>query len=47
MEVVPEGQRRAFIAAQKVDIALKKKQSHLIVAGAATAAGAVGATPIP
>lgn len=43
MEVVPDGQRRAFAAAQKVDIALKKKQSHLIVASAA----AVGATPIP
>jgi HEAT repeat protein/uncharacterized protein (DUF697 family)/GTPase SAR1 family protein len=47
MEVVPEGQRRAFTAAQKVDIALKKKQSHLIVTGAAASAAAVGLTPIP
>ncbi|MCS6864634.1 MAG: GTPase [Gemmataceae bacterium] len=47
MEVVPEGQRRAVTAAQKVDIALKKKQAHLIVAGAAASAAAVGATPIP
>lgn len=47
MELVPEGQRRAFTAAQKVDIALKKKQSHLIVAGSAASAALVGATPIP
>jgi uncharacterized protein (DUF697 family)/GTPase SAR1 family protein len=47
MELVPEGQRRAFTAAQKVDIALKKKQSHLIVVSAAASAAAVGATPIP
>jgi uncharacterized protein (DUF697 family) len=47
MELVPEGQRRALTAAQKVDIALKKKQSHLIVAGAATAAATAGAVPIP
>ncbi|HVC99282.1 MAG TPA: GTPase [Pirellulales bacterium] len=46
-ELVPEGQRRAFTAAQKVDIALKKRQSHIIVAGAATAAAAAGAAPIP
>jgi uncharacterized protein (DUF697 family) len=47
MELVPEGQRRAFTAAQKVDIALKKKQSHLIVTGAAASAALVGAAPIP
>ena len=47
MEVVPEGQRRAFTAAQKVDIALKKKQSRLIVAGAAASAAGAGAIPIP
>ncbi|HUY33683.1 MAG TPA: GTPase [Pirellulales bacterium] len=46
-ELVPEGQRRAFAAAQKVDIGLKKKQAHIIVAAAATAAAAIGATPIP
>lgn len=47
MELVPEGQRRALTAAQKVDIALKKKQSHLIVAGAAASAATAGAAPIP
>jgi uncharacterized protein (DUF697 family)/energy-coupling factor transporter ATP-binding protein EcfA2 len=47
MELVPEGQRRAFVAAQKVDIALKKKLSRIIVGGAAASAAAVGATPMP
>ena len=47
MELVPEGQRRAFTAAQKVDIALKKKQSRLIVTGAASSAALIGAVPIP
>lgn len=47
MEVVPEGQRRAFTAAQKVDLALKKRHAHRLVAGAAASAAAVGATPIP
>lgn len=46
-ELVPEGQRRAFAAAQKVDVSLKKKHSHLIVVSAATSAAAIGATPIP
>ena len=36
VELVPEGQRRAFAAAQKVDMALKKKHARLIVAGAAS-----------
>lgn len=47
MEVVPEGLRKAFVAAQKVDIGLKKTQSHNVVAAAALAAGGIGATPIP
>jgi uncharacterized protein (DUF697 family)/predicted GTPase len=47
MDLLPEGQRRAFAAAQKVDIALKKSQAHLIVAGAAATAAAVGLVPIP
>jgi len=47
MELVPEGQRRAFAAAQKVDIDLKKRQAHKIVATASVSAAAVGATPIP
>lgn len=47
LEVVPEGFRRAFTASQKVDIELKKKQSHLIVLGAASSASAIAASPIP
>jgi uncharacterized protein (DUF697 family)/predicted GTPase len=47
MQVVPEGLRRAFTAAQKVDIELKKTQSHAIVAGAAISAAGMAAIPIP
>ena len=47
MQVVPEGIKRAFTAAQKVDIELKKTQSHAIVAGAAASAAGVAAAPIP
>jgi len=47
MGVVPEGQRNAFAAAQKVDMRLKQNRAHLIVLGAATSAAAIGATPIP
>ncbi len=47
MEVVPEGLKRAFTAAQKVDIELKKTQSHAIVAGAAASAAGIAAVPIP
>ena len=47
MQVVPEGLKRAFTAAQKVEINLKKKHSHKIVVGAATSAAGIAATPIP
>jgi uncharacterized protein (DUF697 family) len=47
MQVVPEGLKRAFTAAQKVDIELKKTQSHAIVAGAAASAAGMAAVPIP
>ena len=47
MQLVPEGQKRAFTAAQKVDINLKKTQSHVIVAGAAASAAGIAAIPIP
>jgi uncharacterized protein (DUF697 family)/GTP-binding protein EngB required for normal cell division len=47
MGLVPEGQKRAFVAAQKIDIALKKTQSHIIVVGAAASAAGVAAIPIP
>lgn len=46
-EVVPEGKRRALAAAQKANLDYTKSQAHKIVAGAATAAAAAGATPIP
>ncbi|WP_448574040.1 DUF697 domain-containing protein [Trichothermofontia sp.] len=47
MQVVPEGLKRAFTAAQKVDIELKKTKSHTIVAGAAASAAGIAAVPIP
>lgn len=47
MELVPEGQRRAFTAAQKVDIELKKTRSRMIVAAAATSAAGIAYAPIP
>jgi uncharacterized protein (DUF697 family)/GTPase SAR1 family protein len=47
IQVVPEGLRRAFTSAQKVDINLKKTQSHAIVATAATSAAGIAAAPIP
>ena len=46
-ELVPEGQRNAFAAAQKADTNLKKKRAHRAVGVAVTAAMATGATPIP
>ena len=47
MEVIPEGQKKAFAAAQKIELGHKVNQAHKIVAGAASAAAAVGAIPIP
>ena len=47
MQVVPEGLKRAFTAAQRVDIELKRTQSHAIVAGAAASAAGIAAVPIP
>lgn len=46
-EVIPEGVRRAFVAAQKADIQQKKSEGHKIVAASAVLAGSAGATPIP
>ncbi len=42
-----EGTKRAFAAAQRASIDLKRKAAHKVVAGAATAAFTAGATPIP
>jgi uncharacterized protein (DUF697 family)/predicted GTPase len=47
MELVPEGQRRAFTASQKVDLELKRKRAHMIVATTAASAAGIGLTPIP
>jgi len=47
MQVVPEGLKRAFVASQKIDIELKKNQSHTIVATAAVSAAGIAAVPIP
>lgn len=46
-EVIPEGKRRALAAAQKACLEYKKKQANIVVATAATAAAAVGASPVP
>ena len=47
MEVVPEGQKNALAAAQKVDLKHKVNRSRGIVASAAATAGTAGAIPIP
>lgn len=46
-EVIPEGRRNAFIAAQKASLKHKISRAQVIIASAATAAGAVSASPIP
>jgi uncharacterized protein (DUF697 family)/GTP-binding protein EngB required for normal cell division len=45
--VAPEGVEAALAAAQKVDLARKRKQAKHVVRTAAAAATAVGAAPIP
>jgi uncharacterized protein (DUF697 family)/predicted GTPase len=47
MEVVPEGQRNAFAAAQRVNTAQKVGRAHGIVAASAATAAGIGAAPIP
>lgn len=46
-QILPEGQRNAFVAAQKANLDLKRKRSHMVVATAALAAAGIGAAPIP
>ena len=46
-EVIPEGQRNAFAAAQKADIEQKRRRAHTAVGLAATTAAGIGAVPIP
>ncbi|MEZ9916361.1 YcjF family protein [Vibrio breoganii] len=45
--VIPEGKRRALAASQKADLEYNKDQAHKVVAAAATASAAAGASPIP
>lgn len=47
LELFPNGQRRAFVAAQKADLELKRSKARTVVAGFAASALAMGATPIP
>ncbi|EYF04211.1 YcjF family protein [Chondromyces apiculatus] len=47
VDLIPEGQRRAFIAAQKADLALKKTKAHFIVGASVSTAMGIAATPIP
>lgn len=46
-EVLPEGARRAFAAAQKVSLSYKRRQARAIIAGASVTAAAACAVPIP
>lgn len=46
-EVIPEGKRRAFAAAQVANLKYKVTQSRIAIATAAAAAAAVAAIPIP
>ncbi len=47
MDLFPEGHRSAFVAAQKADLALKRKTSEGIVAASAASAATIGAVPLP
>ncbi len=47
MEIVPEGQKKAFAAAQRISVKQKKDKSRGIVMTAAAAAAGTGAVPIP
>lgn len=47
MEVIPDGQKKAFAAAQKIAIEHKVKQAQKVVATAAASAATAAAIPIP
>lgn len=47
MELLPEAQRNAFAAAQKVSISQKVNRAHKIVATAAAGAGGAAIVPLP
>ena len=46
-EILPEGQRRAFAAAQKISLRYKRRQARAVISGAAVTAAAACAVPIP
>ena len=46
-ELIPEAVQRAFAAAQKASLELKKRAAHKVVVAAVGAATAAGAVPIP
>lgn len=46
-EVLPEGRRNAFAAAQKASIKQKVSRAQAVIVGSVTAAVAAGASPIP
>ncbi len=47
MTLVPETQRNALAAAQRVNLNHKLQRAHTVVAGAAATAGGAGAVPLP
>jgi len=47
MTLVPEAQKNALAAAQKVNLKLKQQRAHSVVVGAALSAGGAGAVPLP
>jgi uncharacterized protein (DUF697 family) len=47
MEVIPEGQKNAFAAAQRIALTQKTSPAHKVVTAAAAAAGGIAAAPIP
>ena len=46
-EVIPDAVQRAFAAAQKASIELKKRKAHKVVVASVAAAAGAGAAPIP
>ncbi len=46
-EVIPEGQRTAFAAAQKISLRLKVERAQAIIAASVTASAGMAATPLP
>ena len=47
MTLLPESQRDALAAAQRVSVNQKRQRAHAIVASMALSAGGIGATPVP